>query len=250
MSALTPSQEFDQSPTAAPAPPTVLFDALSRMISHEVRNLLTPARAAAQMALDDPSDVEQLVAALQRTILACDRVTAITDAILERGSESPQKVTLSDALADALASCLPEQGREQIKIDGDSEVSLVTSAAHLRHILVNLITNALRASRMAGSVRIAFERSTWNNQGGATIVISDSGAGLPMETIRSLNAAGRRLQFPTSTGGRDALGVGLHVVRRLAADIGAELAATNTAAGGAEIRLFIPDLPIRLANAA
>ena len=45
-------------------------------------------------------------------------------------------------------------------------------------------------------------------------------------------------------------GVGLEVVRRLAADIGAVVTATNTATGGASVRLFVPHLAGRMASAA
>ncbi|RMH26612.1 MAG: sensor histidine kinase [Planctomycetota bacterium] len=217
-------QTDDPGPAEAAAVPA---DDLARMVAHEVRNLLTPVRVRAQLALE-ALDTEAVGAdALTGLIRAADQIAAVTDAILERAPAHAESTDLLGAVREAASLA----GVGGIRVEGDgAPIEVAASRVALRHILINLLLNAARASDDGAGITVRIERSTWNGRDSASVAVLDHGGGLPPAALARLNDDTAEPASP---------GVGLEVVRRLARAICAGLEARNTG-DGAEITIRLP----------
>ncbi len=226
-------------------------DELARMVAHEIRNAMTPIRAAAQTALEPPVDAASLARVANQAIAAADRIAAVTDALLDRDPASMDIINAVDAV-DEIIQSHPTFAPVQIDEAAGAVDSfeLQTDAAVVHHILSNLIANAVRASGGdASKVIVQTQRSTWNigdePRDGVEFVIRDVGPGLPQAQLALINSSsdlGADQLNAASSGG-----VGLVVVRRLLKVIGGQVVASNLPHGGAEFRVFIPDVRARAA---
>jgi len=105
----------------------------------------------------------------------------------------------------------------------------------LGRILDNLVGNAIRFTT-AGTVSLAADRMP---DGGIAFRVSDDGPGVPdaaLERIRGDGRGGGARPVPDASGH----GLGLHVVRAVAARLGGTLAAGNRPAGGFEAVVRFP----------
>jgi CheY-like chemotaxis protein/two-component sensor histidine kinase len=104
----------------------------------------------------------------------------------------------------------------------------------LVRILDNLIGNAIRFTA-AGSVRLAADRAP---DGGIAFRVSDDGPGAPDAALERISGGGRggERRVPDASGH----GLGLHVVRTMAARLGGTLEAGNRPAGGFEAVVRFP----------
>lgn len=232
----------DQHAKDPPAAPNAAFDALARMVAHEVRNALSPLRVAAQSAQSSPDAEASRLA--DRVVAAVDRVSILTDALLERRVGDAASCDVRPLVEDVAEACSTGNVRVRCSFANHrGPLEIRTHEAALRHILANLVANAVRASSTAGgAVEISAKRSTWNNAGdtrkGLRISVRDHGPGFPPAALQRLNTP-CELDEPAESGSG---GVGLEVVRRLAAMIGARLEAHNEPDGGACVSIETPHL--------
>lgn len=190
---------------------------------------------------DDPTVTEQIqliTSELQRASQIFARARDIPDAIT---TESGEPGMLSDLdlvawlggiatlQAGALAnrqigvSFEPTIGHYQARIDKSS----------LHQVLSNLLKNAGEATASGGTVTLVFSHQHFRNDvSGFEISVGDTGAGLPEAVLDNL-----RGKKDTVKGG-DHQGIGLSVVYRLVAEMGAELD-LRTSSKGTLFSLFL-----------
>lgn len=229
------------------------------MIAHEVRNLLTPVRIVAQSALDGVDDVKELKAALRRALQTCEQIATITDALLSPGSAQRSPQSLS-AIMQETASFYQyrDDAQSAVHIEIPDGLMIDTNADVVRHILLNLISNSLRAAnRQPNSVRVFASCSTGNTRVGCAsdieIVVEDDGSGFTQSVLDQINQKPQGesgVDFSEMEFHADRRGVGLEVTRRLARTIGANIVACNTPGGGARVVVTLPQLRSNLADAA
>ncbi|MDG2278643.1 MAG: ATP-binding protein, partial [Pseudomonadales bacterium] len=103
----------------------------------------------------------------------------------------------------------------------------------LHQVLSNLLTNASEATASGGTVTLAFSHQHFRNDvSGFEISVGDTGAGLPESVLADL-----RGKKETIKGGGHQ-GIGLSVVYRLVAEMGAELD-LRTSSKGTLFSLFL-----------
>lgn len=151
----------------------------------------------------------------------------------DRGLDETADVDLT-ALARAAASELAasaREGRVDLSLPVEDALTVRGDRILLRHLLTNIIRNALQYNHPGGRVRVAVER-----QG---LTVTNTGPPVPADTIPALFEPFRRLSADrTATTGH---GLGLPIAASIAEAHHAELTAAPGVQGGLTVALrFLP----------
>lgn len=250
---------------------------IAAIIAHELRNILTPVRTYAQMALAAPNDAELTRKAIQRAADCSERAGQIVDAILGFSKPVDQEsdatlplgraagADVESALAGALGCLARELSSDRIDlakgIESGSTVCLRSTA--LQHVLLNLILNARtamlpRGGRLTVSARRMtasdLESFTWNvdapvpprqwggEAGWTVIAIEDTGRGMSAEQVASLFQP-----FANSPSGS---GLGMAICKSLVEDAGGQIRVASSPGVGTRVEIALPscsesEVPLR-----
>jgi len=210
---------------------------LSAVVAHEVRtpvsimfNALSVLRkqkqagdSAALIAI-----VEEEAQRLKRMIddlLAFARPQSLQ---MEAVELRPLVVGAAEAARESLE--LAPEKRPEVVVEVDDAVPTIRCDAHLvREAIVNLVTNALQATRGIAPVRVRVSRAGPR----VRIAVSDDGVGVAREIVP-------RLFTPFFTTRPTGTGLGLAVVRRIAEAHGGEAMVVPQSAPGATFALLLP----------
>ncbi len=205
---------------------------MSAVLAHEIRNPLGTIKGFAQL-LSEKAGAED--AALIAPILSeTERLEALVKDLLAYGRPAQPVYRPADTLE--IARVLEQHasrhpGRVQIEA---SPCSFITDPALLEQALLNLLQNALEATRdVAGGV-VQLEVRPAN--GGVTFRVTDNGAGFSAEATRRLFEA-----FYTSKA--TGTGLGLSITRRLVESLGGSFTIGNRPEGGAAAEIRLPLTP-------
>jgi signal transduction histidine kinase len=206
--------------------------------SHELRTPLTVMRTAIDVTLAKPGRTpEQLEAMAIRVRTAIDRAEGMVDALLtlavsEQGRPHlAEPFNLATAAEDAIDAAAPQIERLELRLQADLEPAETAGDPQLLDRMVaNLVDNATRHNIRGGEVRLV----SGVRAGTAFLRISNSGPQVPPDVLPSLFEPFRRLEGRTGTGGA---GLGLAIVRSVAAVHGTTLQANSRPAGGLDIEV-------------
>jgi signal transduction histidine kinase len=223
------------------------FDSQRRFVanaSHELRTPLTAERTLLQVALADPdADVSTLRAVCQETLDLGghqERLIAglLTLATSEQGVQHREPADLADLVADAERERRPEARRLGLRLRTELAAAPISGDLILvESLIANLLDNALRYNVAGGHVLVA----TAVNDGGARIIVENSGPVIPPDEVERLfepfqRLGGQRLRH-------DGHGLGLAIVRAIAAAHGAQVVPVAPPEGGLRIEVTFPSQP-------
>lgn len=192
--------------------------------AHELRTPIAAIRMQAQVAQGASTGPER-DRALAATLQGCDRAARLVDQLLQlariegeaaRAGPAAESVDAPTDLAAAARTLLADmapQARtrgQQLLLEAPAAVSVPMPAALVPVLLRNLIDNALRYSPDAAVVRVEVQGASPGRA--ATLVVEDSGPGLPPEALARL---GERFYRVLGTG-QAGSGLGWSIVQRLA----------------------------------
>jgi signal transduction histidine kinase len=161
---------------------------LGHFLVHDLRTPLTNVMAALQTlqvvaAKDDPGTVQDLV---EMCMVSCQRMVMLTNSILDLGRLEEGKMSLQLELLDlrkVIAASLEQvgawakQSAVQLVLQVDAEAPTVYADADLTgRVLVNLLGNAIKASREGYQVTITATRGEPDM---TVLRIADEGPGIP-----------------------------------------------------------------------
>lgn len=202
-------------------------------LAHELRNPLAGVQmslANLRRDLDDP----QLVDRVGLAIAELERLTRLLNHQLSTSRHVPELPrplhlrTLVEELLALLRYQVPDHVRLEAQVDDGIECRLPRD--RLRQALLNLVLNSVHAlGDREGSVRLEAHREGDR----LLLVVTDDGPGFAPELLKARGTA----FFTRRPGGT---GLGLAMVRRLAADLGGELVLENLDPCGACVRLALP----------
>ncbi|HEU5443235.1 MAG TPA: ATP-binding protein, partial [Steroidobacteraceae bacterium] len=220
-----------------------------RVMAHEVMNSLTPVSSLAATAHDLVRDVlEQLPHDDPRTGILTDAREAL-EAVVRRSEgllhfvRSHRRLTkplaarievmpvrrLFARIQRLLAADLADRDIHMTtRIDPES-LELAMDAELLDQALINLVRNALEALRDTPSGQIALAAYR-ESDGRIAIAVADNGPGIPADQRE-------KIFVPFFTTKRQGSGIGLTLVRQIAAAHGAGVDVTETPGGGATFRM-------------
>ena len=211
--------------------------------SHELRTPLTRERAMLQVALDDPGTTAETWRGVAAEVLASNaEQESLIEALLalasgEGGLGQREPVDLAAITSEILLAARPEAARRGLSLDAvTGPAPLLGDKLLAERLVANLIDNAVRHNIAGGQVQI----STATRDGRAVLTVVNTGPAIPPEAV------GRLFQPFLRLGGRrihhdNGHGLGLSIVRAIAAAHGASITAHARRGGGLAIEVtFLP----------
>lgn len=205
-------------------------------VSHELRTPLTSILAAAQTAqvpgrlAEHPEVVGIIERQARRLSTMVEELLTASKLDQEARPAVAQEVDLA-GLVRSIASDLESAGR-RIETDvPDEPVPVLADTDSMRHVLGNLIDNALKYGAPPVVVRV--ERGLVQ----AVLSVVDHGAGVPPDERERIFAQFHRIRRIDSQPG---LGLGLPIVRGLVAAFGGRVWIEDAPGGGAAFRVSLP----------
>ena len=211
--------------------------------SHELRTPLTRERAMLQVALDDPGTTAETWRAVAREVLATNtEQESLIEALLalasgEGGLGQREPVDLAAITGEILRARRSDFGRQGLRVEAAVRPAALDGDPLLTERLVaNLVDNAVRHNIAGGQVEI----STETRDGRAVLTVVNTGPAIPPEAVGRLfqpflRLDGRRIHHDNGHG------LGLSIVRAIAAAHGASITAHARRGGGLAIDVtFLP----------
>lgn len=208
------------------------MDELLSIISHELRNPLTAAKASIQLAeralqreAEPHPELEALIARqadlLSRADVQVDRINLLVDDLLDASRARTGKLTITLAPCD-LAAIVREAVEEQRQAQPERTVKLalpagpvpvIADARRVAQVVTNFLTNALKYSDAASLVEVQLDVIAGR---AARVSVRDHGPGLPPAQQariweRGYRAPGVAVRSGTGVG----LGLGLYISKTI-----------------------------------
>jgi signal transduction histidine kinase len=188
-----------------------LLGQLSGGLAHQLRNSVTGARIAMQLhqrhcrGMDDES-LDVALRQLSLTESHLQRFLSIGRPSAPQQADCDVSQVVAEVATLVSPACKHQRVTFELPIPAEGEVTLLADAEQLRQMVTNLVINAIEAAAPGGWVRIELAETLASVQ----LKVLDSGSGPSAEVVD-------RLFEPFVTGKPEGIGLGLPVVRQIAA---------------------------------
>ncbi|MEJ0084177.1 MAG: response regulator [Pseudomonadota bacterium] len=221
-------------------------DEFLAMLSHELRNPLSPLRNASHMLMQGETQDPKII--WSRGVIArqLKHMIRLVDDLLDVSRIARGKIVLvseavqvADVIAAAVETVQPLLDQKKQRLEIDSARSALTvrgDPVRLAQVVGNLLHNAAKYTGEGGQIVLA----TRSNDGRAEIVVRDSGIGIPPESMPHIFELFTQIpsERASTSGG---LGIGLALVRALVELHGGEIGAASPGADqGSEFTVRLP----------
>jgi signal transduction histidine kinase len=218
-------------------------------VSHDLRTPLTRLRGTAELALAGASDPERYREALAECVEEADRVLVMLNTLMdiseaESGAMQLQRgpVPLSEVVDRAVDLYRDVADAKGVTLRGDGgspggRSSVVSGdRTRLEQVAANLLDNAIKYTPPGGTVDVAIERSGLN----ATIVVRDTGAGIPASELPRI---WDRLFRGDASRSERGLGLGLSLVKAIVEAHGGAVDVSSNPGHGSVFSVSLPLIP-------
>lgn len=214
---------------------------MSAGMVHELNQPLTALRTLSENAgvyLDQqrPDEVRGNLRRIEGTVDRLARLTSKLRTFAHRSDSPWLMLPLSRAIADAQAVVGSALAEHAVALEIDIRpptLAVMTQEDALGSVLVNLMRNAIDAMADAPARTLAI--SAWENPGGVTLTVSDSGPGIRADILPRLFEP-----FVTSKPPGAGLGLGLVISAQQVRAVGGTMHAANRPQGGACFTVELP----------
>ncbi|WP_405969991.1 HAMP domain-containing histidine kinase [Streptomyces sp. NBC_00988] len=208
--------------------------------AHELRTPLTVERALLEESLlDRDATAESFRENFERLLRISTHQGALLESLLtlavsERGMDRSEPVDLAEVTASVLLTPLPETQRNGVRIVDRTEPAPVAGdTALLERLVANLVHNAAYYNVPDGTVDITLRRRDRL----AVLTVSNTGPEVPKDRVDQLFEPFQRMR---RTAGDGHHGLGLSIVRAIAAAHDAHLTARARPKGGLVVEVSFP----------
>jgi C4-dicarboxylate-specific signal transduction histidine kinase len=223
---------------------------LTASIAHEVNQplaaIVTNGEAGLRWLLRDEPDLEEVRAAVERTIANGRRASEVITrlrALARKSNPSHTVLTLNDIVADVIPLVEREMHNNDValKLDLQAPAPLVLGdRVQLAQVVINLVVNAIHAMSQTGGRRRLLSISSRtslddSNSQMAVLEIEDTGTGIDPKAANNLFAA-----FHTTKA--DGMGMGLSISRSIVESHSGSISATSGDRWGALFKIRLPVL--------
>ena len=212
--------------------------------SHELRTPLTVMRTAIDVTLAKPErTAAQLEDMAVEVRAAVDRAEALIESLLtlarsDRGVLTREHTDLAVLAEDALDAAAPAIQARSLRVEtalGHAPIS--GDGVLLDSMVANLVDNAVRHNQAGGWIQVA----TGMRGGSAYLDVANGGPVLPADLAPQLFEPFCRAS--DGEGGCEGAGLGLSIVRSVAAAHTGRAVASSRPAGGLEVSVLLPGDP-------
>jgi PAS domain S-box-containing protein len=224
-------------------------DEFLAMLSHELRNPLTPIATAVEIMRErEPAD-DSIVWARDVIGRQTAQLTRLVDDLLDVSRITLGKITLNRSaldlrpvVAQAVEAAQPlfAARHHHLAIDVPTEpLPICGDGARLTQIISNLLSNAARFTGEGGHIALTVRRE------GARVVLSvkDDGVGIPPEMREKVFDMFTQIEWPAQRK-QEGLGIGLALVKRLVEMHDGDIEARSDGPGcGSELVVSLPIAP-------
>ena len=225
-------------------------DTFLSIAAHELKTPLTALKGGAQLLrrrqLRGQLEPERLVSGLDTLIRSIDRLSTLTDDLLDvarlRTGQLPllarplDLVALTTEAVSAISATATDSD-DRLTLDADPALPpVLADSARIEQVIDNLLDNAIKYSPDGGTVAV-----TVRAEGdGALIGVRDRGIGLPPEATELIfEPFGRATNAATST--LPGMGLGLFICRSIVERHGGWIRAESAGEGqGTTVRCWLP----------
>jgi two-component system OmpR family sensor kinase len=209
---------------------------------HELRTPLAHLRTELELALRQAEGPEELREALRGASQEAERLAQLAEGLLliARGDRGEVPLRLEDLEAGELLATIAtrfewraQELGKAVAVVGEPRVRLRGDRLRLEQALGNLVDNALRY----GGPSVGLAASTRDET--VELHVRDDGPGFP---AGFLDRAFERFSRPDAARSGGGAGLGLSIVRTIAAAHGGSVHASNGATAGADLWLSLPTL--------
>jgi two-component system NtrC family sensor kinase len=201
---------------------------IASSVAHDLGTPMATVRARAQMVAGGEVDVPRTRALSEKIIEEIDRMSARIRRLLDHARTSERsylEVDVGQWASEVIDLLLPVAERRGVELRLDVPEDLGVErmdAGELRHVLMNLVTNAIDASPAAErvDVRVRCEDRS------LSIEVSDRGPGIPEEQRREIFEP-----FFTTKAAGEGTGLGLSIARGIVDEHGGTISARSDASG-------------------
>ena len=221
-------------------------------VSHELRTPLNAIVGYNALALSGlyGEVTTELRAAHDRIRAAADHLLRVVNDVLDlskievgRMEVDLRSVELEPLLEDVVSIIEPVAEAKDVRIDlvvARDLPEVITDGRHLRQILMNLTTNAIKFTER-GSVTIVARRGEGTAAGSAQIVVEDTGIGIAEQDLDRIFDEFEQVR-PSARGDSIArgTGLGLTVSRKLARLLGGDVGVESHVGAGSRFTVTVP----------
>jgi signal transduction histidine kinase len=206
---------------------------MAAQLAHEIRNPLLAIGATLESLATDhgPQDPDaEMLGTMAREVSRLDMILKDYLSLAARHNTHVSAVDLAEVLADIgrLLQGTRQQSGKQLHFEVPQGLAVVADYEGLKHVLFNLIVNALEASQSGGEVLCRAQSANDT----ATIFIEDRGGGLAAPADDCFK--------PFFTTKKHGTGLGLTVCKKIIASHGGTIALANRPGGGCQVTVVVP----------
>jgi signal transduction histidine kinase len=209
-------------------PLTSLRMAVYLLLEQNVGGLSTQQRELLEGARDDADRLLRMLdnllelARLEAGVSMLDRAEIEVGMLVGAVAEEAKSFTVAAEQTLAVA-CPDEVGAMRINVD----------AARLRHVFMNLLTNASKNTPPGGTITLTAEAA---EPGFVRFAVRDTGPGIPAEAVAHVFDRFYRMPGQTKTGA----GLGLAIAREIVVAHGGTIGCTSEVGRGTEFYFIVP----------
>jgi signal transduction histidine kinase len=206
---------------------------LTKSLAHEIRTPLSVLRAGTEMLLRSPAAGPREREVSEMLQAEVERLSRLVDDLLIFGRPSPPVMGDMDLrrVADDALYALEATASEKsvdLALEG-AEARMRGDADQLRQVVVNLVSNGVRACPEGGRVLV----TTAVEDGFVVLDVEDNGEGIPSDRLDEI-------WKPLVTTHRSGTGLGLPIVRQLVEAHGGHVEVRSTPGEGTRMRVVLP----------
>jgi signal transduction histidine kinase len=211
-------------------------------VAHDLRTPLSRLRGVAELALRNPRDPNAAQEALADCVEESDRVLAMLKVLLDVAEAEAGMMTLNRAPTDLrpllseaveLYRYVAEEHAVSVQIEEAEPCFARVDAARMRHVIANLVDNAVKYTPPGGRVQLRARR-----EGGEVILeVQDTGMGIPPE---EQDRIWQRLYRTDKSRSQRGLGLGLSLVKAITEAHGGRVAVHSVPDRGSIFEIRLP----------